>query len=216
MADDIKTGESLDDFLMNLAEGLAQAQNRLNRSPVSNAMGQETMIYHIPKMEFELHLEMTATRTTKSDKQGFLRFLPSAKTQSNETESASSIIKGTMIATPAGAGLPMPNLTLRASKTAARTASVIVRGVSSDGNTMAGAIVELNIDKELSAKLNKQEGRGQALKPSTKLSLSSLELNAEGEAEAKLVIGPQELKGQLIAITADFSSASETLLYRFE
>ncbi|WP_412971347.1 hypothetical protein [Glaciecola sp. MF2-115] len=216
MADNIKTGENLDDFLINLADGLAQAQNRLNRSPVSNAMGQETMIYHIPKMEFELHLEMTATQSSEGSNKSRLKFLPSGKTTTNQSESASSIIKGTMIATPAGAGLPMPKLTISASKTTARNAKVVVKGFTSDGNPMFGASVELNVDRELSSKLNKQEGRAQELKPGTQLSLSEVILNEQGEAEANLVISAQETKGNLIAIIADFSSATETLLFRFE
>lgn len=217
MADEIQSGEYLDDFLLNLADGLSQAQNKLNRAPVTNAMGQESMVYHIPKMEFELRLEMTATSSSQSSGKPRIRFFPAAsKSSESSTESATSVISGVMIATPAGDGLPMPALSISAMKTSARKAKLTISGRTNAGNAISGAVVELNIDRDLSAKLNTQEGRGQALKPGTVISAATLVLSETGDAIAELTISNQEPKGQLIAITADFASATETLLYRFE
>ncbi len=214
----ISTGDNLDDFLVNLADGLSQAQSRLNRSPVMNALGQETMVYHIPKMEFELHLHMTTSETSEGNPTGIsrLRFTPATKTNSSEQTSATSIVKGVMVSTPASNGLPMPALILSAQKKALRKVQVDVAGNTSDGQPMSSVLVELNIDRELSLKLNQQEGRNQPLKPSTSLSQATVTLDNEGKASVQLTIATQEKAKQLIAITADFAAATETLLYRFE
>ncbi|RTE67380.1 hypothetical protein EH243_00040 [Amphritea opalescens] len=216
--DDVAKGQNLDDFLINLADGLSKAQSRLNQYPVMNAMGQQSMVYHIPRMEFELKLQMTASgtapvgagRSQAYQKKARLQFLP-IKTSQQSSSSATSIIKGVMVAAPMDATVPQIQLSLSVEKTSARKAEVKVLAQTSTDSSLKGAVVELNIDRELSEKM----GKG-ALKTSTRLERAALVLDENGRAEAGLVISNQEAEGQMIALTADLFGQSQTLLYRFE
>ncbi|WP_067862575.1 hypothetical protein [Neptuniibacter marinus] len=217
MSNQVAQGQNLDDFLINLADGLTQAQSRLNKTPVLNAYGQEALVYHIPKMEFELKLDMTSTSSSEGSKQGRytkkLAFKPSSAT--NQTQSASSVIRGVMVATPIDSGRPTPIITLSATKKSATQVTIEIRGQDSLGTPLNNSVVEVNIDRELSEKLNKQERRG-ALHKSTKLTLSTLELDDTGYASCQLSIAKTESKNQIIAISADLFSQTETLLYRHQ
>lgn len=218
--DDVAKGQNLDDFLINLADGLSKAQSRLNRYPVMNAMGQQSMVYHIPRMEFELKLQMTAVDTPAPSASGRrlplqkkapFQFLPVKASQHQNSSSATSIIKGVFVAAPLDSTVAKVQLSLSVEKRAARKAQVNVVVAAGPGNSIQGATVELNIDRELSAQLNKT-----ALKPATKLEQASLVLNQEGAASAGLVISNQEPEGQIIALIADLFGQTQTLLYRFE
>jgi hypothetical protein len=216
--DDVAKGQNLDDFLINLADGLSKAQSRLNQYPVMNAMGQQSMVYHIPRMEFELKLQMTASdtvpvsagRSLASQKKARLQFLP-VKTSQQSSSSATSIIKGVMVAAPLDATVPQIQLSLSVEQASTRKAEVKVFAQTSTDTSLKGAVVELNIDRELSEKM----GKG-ALKASTRLERAALVLDENGRAEAGLVISNQEAEGQVIALTADLFGQSQTLLYRFE
>ncbi|MDO6564489.1 hypothetical protein Q4488_13950 [Amphritea sp. 1_MG-2023] len=217
--DDVAKGQNLDDFLINLAEGLSKAQSRLNQYPVVNAMGQQSMVYHIPRMEFELKLQMTAAessvpassgRGTSIQKKAKLQFLPVKTTQQNNSSSATSIIKGVMVAAPIDSVVTPVQLSLSVTKIGARKAEVTVSALTTEAS-IKGALVELNIDRELSEKMSKA-----ALKPATRLNQATLVLAENGSAVAGLTISNQESEGQVIALTADLLGQSQTLLYRFE
>lgn len=218
--DDVAKGQNLDDFLINLADGLSKAQSRLNQYPVMNAMGQQSMVYHIPRMEFELKLQMTAAETPASSgtagrlpthKKSRLQFLPMKATQQQNSSSATSIIKGVMVATPLDSVVTRVQLSLSVEKKTARKVLVKVLAVGAPGDSLEGATVELNIDRELSEQLNKA-----VMKPATKLEQASLVLNKEGGASTGLVISNQEPEGRIIALIADLFGQTQTLLYRFE
>ncbi|MDO6513796.1 hypothetical protein [Neptuniibacter sp. 2_MG-2023] len=218
MSNQVAQGQNLDDFLINLADGLTQAQSRLNKTPVLNAYGQEALVYHIPKMEFELKLDMTSTASSEGNNQSSykktkLAFRPSTST--NQTQSASSVIRGVMIATPIDSGRPTPIITLSAVKSATNQVKIEIRCQDSLGEPLGNSTAEINIDRELSNKLNKQEKRG-SLNRGTKLNLATLELDAQGYASCQLQIAKTEAKNQIIAITADLLSQTETLLYRHQ
>ncbi|WP_417225370.1 hypothetical protein [Amphritea sp.] len=217
--DDVAKGQNLDDFLINLAEGLSKAQSRLNQYPVMNAMGQQSMVYHIPRMEFELKLQMTTAnstpvgsgRTSSRLAKAKLQFLPVKGSQQQSSSSATSIIKGVMVAAPLDSTVPQIQLSLSVERLSARKAEVKVFALTTADASLKGAVVELNIDRELSAKMGKS-----ALKPSTRLERAALVLDEEGYASAGLVISNQEAEGQIIALIADLFGQSQTLLYRFE
>ncbi|WP_428034530.1 hypothetical protein [Amphritea sp.] len=218
--DDVAKGQNLDDFLINLADGLSRAQSRLNRYPVMNAVGQQSMVYHIPRLEFELKLQMTAAETPASSgsggrlplqKKSRVQFLPVKASQHQSSSSATSIIKGVFVATPLDATVSQVRLSLSVEKKAARKAQVNVAVIAAPGRSVQGATVELNIDRELSERLNKTP-----LKPSTRLEQASLILNQESVASAGLIIANQEPEGQIIALIADLFGQTQTLLYRFE
>jgi len=215
MSNQVAQGQNLDDFLINLADGLTQAQSRLNRAPVLNAYGQEALVYHIPKMEFELKLDMTSTSSSsaKQSSKTKLAFRPSSPT--NQTQSASSVIRGVMVATPIDSGRPTPVIILSAEKSSTSRVKLEVRGRNSLGEPLSNSVVEINIDRELSAKLKKQEQRG-GLNRGTQLSLATLTLDAQGYASCQLNIAKTEPKNQIIAISADLFSQTETLLYRHQ
>ncbi len=218
--DDVAKGQDLDDFLINLAEGLSKAQSRLNQYPVLNAMGQQSMVYHIPRMEFELKLQMTAADSPASSDSGRrlpifrkpkLQFLPVKSTAQSNSSSATSVIKGIMVAAPLDSSLTPLQLNLSVEQKSARKGVVNVAVVAAPGQSLRGATVELNIDRELSEQLNKT-----ALKPATKLERATLVLNEEGAAQSGLIISAQEPKGRIIALIADLFGQTQTLLYRFE
>lgn len=218
MTNQVAQGQDLDDFLINLADGLSRAQSKLNNNPVVNAFGQEALVYHIPKMEFELHLKMTSATPQQQPQSRLpllkpkLAFSPIGAADTPNSSSASSTIKGVMVATPIDGGRPQPKLTLTATAQN-RNALIEVTGSNSLGEPLIDQTIELNIDRELSQKLNKNEGRP-ALKRGTKLQQSSLSLSEDGKAQTQLIVSSSEPSGQLIALTADLFSKTETLLYR--
>lgn len=216
--DEVAKGQNLDDFLINLAEGLSKAQSRLNQYPVVNAMGQQSMVYHIPRMEFELKLQMTAAETAPAglgrltkQKKSRLQFLPVKSSQQQSNSSATSIIKGIMVAAPLDTTVPQIQLSLSVKTLSARKAEVNVVALTTTDASLKGAMVELNIDRELSEKM-----ANTALKPATRLERAALMLDEQGRASAGLTISNQEAKGQIIALTADLFGQTQTLLYRFE
>lgn len=211
MSDEIATGESLDDFLVNLANGLSQAQNQLNRAPVKNALGEDASVYYIPKMEFELHLNMTTTRSGGTPR---LQFLP-IKQSVTTKESASSVIRGVMVATPVGDGLPGISLSITARKRSARKIDIELIALQQNDDPLVGQEVEINLDRELSNELNKKEGRSKTLSPSTKLQQNVLTLDDSGSATTELSIANNEPTGQLFALVGEVSGKTQTLLYRF-
>lgn len=210
-------GQGLEDFLVNMAEGLSEAQQKLSQSPVRNSMGEPAMTYHIPRMEFELKMEFTGT--TGGSSGGLARagkrflFKPvSAATPSSE--STSSVIKGVMVASPIEGGGPVPTLAVSIERNSKRKATVNVLGTDNLGNALAGAIVQIGIDQELSARLNRQEGRGNALLAGTRLEGAVIRLDDEGTGSMVLSIANREPDQQIIAIAVDLLSESETLLCR--
>ncbi|MBN0987293.1 hypothetical protein [Amphritea pacifica] len=218
--DDVAKGQNLDDFLINLADGLSKAQSRLNQYPVMNAMGQQSMVYHIPRMEFELKLQMTASEAPASSGSGGrlplqkktrVQFLPVKASQQHSSSSATSIIKGVFVAAPLDSSVAQVQLSLSVEKKSARKAQVNIVVRAAPGHSVQGAVVELNIDRELSEKLNQTP-----LKPATRLEQASLALNQEGTASTELMISNQESEGQIIALIADLFGQTQTLLYRFE
>lgn len=218
--DDVAKGQNLDDFLINLADGLSKAQSRLNQYPVMNALGQQSLVYHIPRLEFELKLQMTSADTPVTSgsgrglptlKKSRVQFLPVKASTQQISSSATSIIKGVLVAAPVDSTVANVQLSLSVKKISARKADVHVTVITTPGSSVQGATVELNIDRELSEQLNKT-----ALKPGTRLEQAALVLSQDGVATTGLAISNQETDGKIIALTADLFGQTQTLLYRFE
>jgi len=218
MADfeDIAQGDNIDDFLVSLAEGVVEAQSQLNRLPVPDASGAPAYVYHLPKVEFELKLQITTQSRGSAQSDGGTgrgpqRLFKVLSPASQEEATAASLLRGTLVAAPVQGGRPPLVLSLAVDDQSRADPSVLVSLGNALGEAIQGATIELNIDRERSQQLNPGN---KALAAGTKLALSLVESDAEGRARVKLLIARGEPSGHAIVLSADAAGASRTLIYR--
>ena len=215
MADfeDIAQGDNIDDFLVSLAEGVVEAQSQLNRLPVPDASGAPAYVYHLPKVEFELKLQITTQSRSSGGalRRGPQRLFKLLSPASQEEATAASLLRGTLVAAPVQGGRPPLVLSLAVDDQSRADPSVLVSLGNALGEAIQGATIELNIDRERSQQLNPGN---KALAAGTKLALSLVESDAEGRARVKLLIARGEPSGHAIVLSADAAGVSRTLIYR--
>lgn len=204
-------GDGLDDFLVSLADGLADARDRLAEPTPEGATG-TLVTYQLPRLEFELKVNISTVATTSGRPS---KATPTKKKiqvapPTSRTESASvSVIRGVFVAVPVDGGIPRPVLQVmvRDTDSGGRTCEVSVHAV--DGAPVVGAEVALDVDRELSHQLN-----GRAIATATGLGAGMLITDAAGNASTALSIAGSEPAGTAIAVTAEAGGARDTLVYR--
>ncbi len=214
--EDIAQGDNIDDFLVSLAEGVVQAQDQLNQLPVADASGAPAYIYHLPKVEFELKLQITTQSRSSGGRdalrnRGPKRLFKVLSPASQEEASAASLLRGTLVAAPVQGGRPPLVLSLAVDDRSRGGPWVLVSLGDALGEALQGAAIEVNIDRERSQQLNTGN---RPLAAGTRLAQSLLETDAEGRARVKLSIARGEARGHAIVLTADGAGVSRTLVYR--
>lgn len=209
----VASGESLDDYLVSIASGLADARVRLAAEPAATLPGQPAVTYQIPRLDFELKLQVSVeSRPVTAAPVGEGRFRrvvvapPTGRTQSE----AASTIRGSFVAVPVEGGVPRPVLELSVRETEEDDrvgVSVRVRDVS--GDAVEGVEVELNVDRELSAALN-----GRELAAATGLGAGVVSTDVDGVASTTLLIASDEPADTGIVVVGEIGTTRDTLLYR--
>ncbi len=150
--------ESLEALLVSIADGVRDAQNALNSTPPLDAFGRPMATYHLPYLDFDLHVEMETVTTPNNLSRLWIK--PAGASTSSE-RSVTSTISGRLISVPPGEGLPTPVLTvsskLEKNLQNKSTYKIIVTASNSSGETLVGQSIELNINVDASIRLSKAE-----------------------------------------------------------
>jgi hypothetical protein len=205
----IAEGEALEDFLVSLADGLSSAQQELNTLSQTSSNG---MLYHIPKLEFELKLQMSSYSTSASQessikKRSTLQVSPPVNSQQS---SAASTIKGVFVATPSNQGKPGYSLNLSFGLIDNNELPIYLSLTDNIGEPQTGVAIEVNIDRQQSELINGSD----SISNSTNLNDGILTTDQNGSATTTLNLSGQETSQTAIAITADALGSNQTLIYR--
>ena len=233
--EEIITG-TIDDYLLALADGIASAQEELNRMSVQTAPGQPAIHYHLPKLDFELKMSFnleTEKATTSTPKSGSpqkaiaskfrrnfsprLRAMPVNPESSKEhfSSEAVSTISGSFVALPVNGGKPPNILGLRTGTTEPGKVTLTVSLKNALGEAISNQAVTLEIDRDFSESLNTERKlpvANRPLQPNTDFQESSVITDDNGEATATLIIDGKEHAKASIVVEAYAGELNETLI----
>ena len=216
----VSEGENIDDFLVSLASGLASAQQQLSELTANDAMGSSGVSYQIPRLDFELSLQIHTESSTTENSPGHepkrrrKTRVQSINTSSNDV-TANSTLKGSFVAVPVNGGRPKPIINLSFSETDSHLEVVVTIGVvDTTGEPQKGVHVEVNVDRELSFDINQREGLDHSLSSKTYIRSGVVSTDALGVATAVLAVAKDEAAGVNVAVTADVKGATASLIYR--
>lgn len=149
-------GNSIEELLVSLADGLREAQSALNEAPLQDATGRPATSYHLPYLDFTIQVDVVTQSSTSGGRPFALVFTRSpAATSSSDSRSVRSTVSGRLVASPPGEGLPVPRIALEAREAGARTATLALRLTNSAGERLGIQTVELNIDTAAGAALRR-------------------------------------------------------------
>lgn len=151
----------IDDYLLSIADSLKQAQTRLNQNRILSTDGQSSIVYQIPRLDFELKmtLEIARQATQEGQEKPVIKGAPISNLTSTKRQIAesASTIKGAFVAVPSDGGQPAPIIKTFLRKGASNLYSVIVHARSAAGSDLAGVKVEFNISRDLSKAWSAQD-----------------------------------------------------------
>lgn len=195
-------GNSIEQLLVSLADGVREAQSALNNGPLLDANGRPLTAYHLPYLDFTIQVDMeTRTSDTKGGRPVALLFKPVASS-SNSSQRISSTITGRLVATPPANGLPAPRIRLSVADRidASRQVALQLALTNSAGERLVGQQVELNIDDADTRALS---GSGFRRGAGTRLVDAMLTSDDAGGASSALAIDPADMgKNAMIAVVA--------------
>ena len=231
----IATGATIDDYLVSLAAGVSEAQRRLNALSTSADGPASPVAYQIPKLEFELRMTLAMQSTTEPEPQrlssaGALASAQLVKRQlrfqtatSSTQSSIASTLRGSIVAVPTSGGRPTPRLDVTAVPveeaqglpSGASAVLVLAEVSNAAGEVLEGEEVQFNVDRELSAALNAEEGRERVeLDAGTTLFNAVVRTDGRGLAGTQLIVQGTESPGTSIAVTVDAVQRTRTVIWR--
>jgi hypothetical protein len=203
---------TLDDYLLGLAQSVAQAQGALNQLAVPAGQGgQAAVAYHLPKLDFELRLHLAMQNAGSGGQQ--LRFRPTSPGNADSySGEAYSTIRGSFVSVPLANGGANARLLTAMSLISNREIELAVSVVDSQGAAVAGVEVHVNVDRERSASLNAVLKPQFALNVATNVKQSLLITDSEGKVSTRLLIAASEPIGAKVVVSVDIAGAGETLV----
>ena len=205
-------GNSIEELLVSLAEGVREAQIALNEGPLVGPSGRPLATYHLPYLDFTIQVDMQ-TRADSGGRPIALLFMAQAQSMSS---SVRSTISGRLVAIPPGEGLPVPRITFNVGGNIGGEAALTLTASNSAGEWLANQPVELNIDYADSQALSAARGVSGLIRLSgTHLREALLTTDAEGRASTVLRIDDQQAgKGVLMVVASigPFSSRAAVSL----
>ncbi|MBZ4421730.1 hypothetical protein [Myxococcus sp. RHSTA-1-4] len=200
---------TLDEYLLELADGLAKAQAELGAISSAGAPGRQ-FTYYVPKLDFELRMDLRVETTTVSGptpttgKVLKMRPVRLAETATSQTRTELvSIIRGSFVAVPANEGLPPVVLDASVTKDASGLPMVVARLRNAAGEALPNVEVEFNLDRRTTLSLAGVEPH-----PDTDVTLAVVKTDASGEARTMVRVAVDEKAG-VLALTVD--AAGKTL-----
>ena len=206
MADTRFLGNSIEELLVAIAEGVREAQAALDTAPLADGDGRPLSTYHLPYLDFTIKVEMS-TQTDSGGRPVALLF--AAPPNSTTTSAAQGSVSGRLIAVPPGEGLPVPRLSVATGGNIEGAATIAVTVSNSAGEMLANQAIELNIDSDASRTLSIARGAPAfARLPGTRLEAAVLTTGADGVASTRLRIDPAQDKRQVVVVTANVGTAA--------
>jgi hypothetical protein len=195
-------GNSIEELLVALAEGVREAQVALNSVPLLDPSGRPLATYQLPYLDFTIVVEVQ-TETSSGGGRPIALFRPVAASTQSDT-SVKSTVAGRLIAAPPGDGLPVPRLRLTTTGNIAGAATISIEVSNSAGEVLAGQKVELNIDDIASAKLTSaRNGPAWTRLANTRLAEALLVTDDKGVASTKLLIDPAQRTTDVAVVFAN-------------
>jgi hypothetical protein len=196
-------GNSIEELLVALADGIREAQMALNSGPLVDANGRPLTSYQLPYLDFSIQVDMQ-TRTDSGGRPVALIF--TSKEASSSAQEVRSNISGRLVATPPGDGLPVPRIDLNVTGNIEGKATITLVVSNSAGERLANQQVELNINDAESIALSRARGaNGFVRQPGTRLKDALLTTDAQGQATTALSISQSD---GVIAVTASIGPFS--------
>ncbi|GAA0743265.1 hypothetical protein CA233_09550 [Sphingomonas sp. ABOLD] len=200
-ADSRFVGNSIEELLVALAEGLREAQSALDSGQQVDASGRPVAGYHLPFLDFTINVNMS-TQTDSGGRPIALMF-QAAPPQSSTTTAIQSNITGRLVAIPPGNGLPVPNIVVTTGVNIGGEAAITVKATNSAGELLVNQAIEINIDDAASAHLSAGRGRDDFSRAAgTRLKDGLLSTGPDGIATTRLIIGKDQRPG-IVALVAN-------------
>lgn len=167
---------SIEEILLGIADGIYQAQDKLNDIEPFDAYGRPNMQYHLPYLDFNIKLMVetqpepepkTSDRISIHRKKDLrpaatLRFLPmNVQTQNDNFQSEMvSTLSGRFVSIPPNEGLPQIMLQAIATKSSSvkNSYDLAVNVTNSVGEYLDAISVEFNIDYDASTEMSLLDG----------------------------------------------------------
>ncbi|WP_425071347.1 hypothetical protein [Sagittula sp. S175] len=207
MSDDGKfIADTLESVIVGMAESLRDAQEELSGAPPLDAYGRPTPQYRIPHLDFEIGFKLvTDTKAT-----GGMRLIFGPTT--DKTRDVTSTISGRFVAVPPGEGLPLPVLTL-AVEGSGNSRQVVVTAGTTAGELLAGAEIELNVDRAASVALSADNGvASPRLDGQVSFDSAVVTTDETGAARTGLTFGNSLQVAAIVVLTAEIGSEAVRVL----
>jgi hypothetical protein len=207
MSDDGKfIADTLESVIVGMAESLREAQEELSEAAPLDAYGRPVPQYRIPHLDFEIGFKLVTD--TKSG--GGMRVIFGQAT--DRTRDVTSTISGRFVAVPPGEGLPLPVLTLEITGSG-NSRDIAVTAATSAGELLAGAQVELNIDKAASTALSAAAGvAAPRFDGQVTFGRAVVATEDTGTAETTLTFGPSLQRAAVVVVTAELGGETVRVL----
>lgn len=207
MSDDGKfIADTLESIIVGMAESLREAQEDLSDAAPLDAYGRPIPQYRIPHLDFEVGFKLVTD--TKSS--GGMRLIFGSTNDS--TRDVTSTVSGRFVAVPPGEGLPLPVLTLAVEGTG-NTRDIVVTAATSAGELLAGAEIELNLDKPASTELSKEAGVATPrIDGQVSFDSAVVATDASGTARTRVTFGTGLQRAAIVVITAEIGGETVRVL----
>ncbi len=207
MSDDGKfIADTLESVLVGMAESLREAQEELSEAAPLDAYGRPVPQYRIPHLDFEIGFKLV----TDSKSGGGMRVIFAPTT--DKTRDVNSTISGRFVAVPPGEGLPLPVLTLDITGTG-NTRDIAVTAATSAGELLAGAQVELNVDRGASTALSAAAGVATPrLDGQVGFGRAVVDTGETGTATTTLTFGASLQRAAVVVVTAELGGETVRVL----
>jgi hypothetical protein len=193
-------GNSIEELLVALADGVREAQLALGGGPLVDDNGRPIATYQLPFLDFTINIAIN----TQRDEGGRPIVLLSGGGGSSTGTQVMSQISGRLVAIPPGDGLPLPRITLAVAKRDGSNVRIAVAVSNTAGEQLAAQPLELNIDDAESALLSKANGLAGYKRDTgrTRLNDAVLVTDEQGRAEAGFSISDAEDQQAIFVVVA--------------
>jgi len=208
MTESGQVGNSIEDLLVSLADGVSEAQQILRSNQGVDEFGQLRESYHFPYVDFEFDILMETVNSTSPGR----TFLQVRQRKSgSETSSIKSSISGRLVAVPPGQGVPRPVVDLTSKNDSPRRWTIDLRASNDAGELLIGYDVELNVNVEASLQLSAANGAPFSKFPSgVALSQALLTTDQAGFTTTQLNTASSLPAGSFVVVTAELLGESHS------
>lgn len=197
-------GNSIEELLVSLADGVREAQLALNSGPLIDERGRPLATYQLPYLDFTVQADMQ-TRTDKGGRPVALMLMVRSSGASNTDQRVSSTISGRLVATPPAEGLPVPRIGLTLGRVGKARVTLELDLGNSAGERLGNQRVEFNIDDDSSRALSAARSVPSYVRsPGTRLVDAIVTTDAKGQATADLAVSAvdQGTKAVIVVVAA--------------